>query len=71
MLTLTTVHRTERKESMADLETQLRHKLDTIPGARFTVGPPDTGVKMQLVLRSEDPVALMAAAQRSSANCAV
>ena len=64
VLTLTTVHRTERKESMAGLETQLRHKLDTIPGARFTVGPPDTGVKMQLVLRSEDPVALMAAAQK-------
>ena len=64
VLTLTTVHRTERKESMAGLETQLRHKLDGIPGARFTVGPPDTGVKMQLVLRSEDPVALMAAAQK-------
>ncbi|MGK5079500.1 efflux RND transporter permease subunit [Janthinobacterium sp. HLX7-2] len=64
VLTLTTVHRTERKESMAGLETQLRHKLDSIPGARFTVGPPDTGVKMQLVLRSEDPVALMAAAQK-------
>ncbi|APA67061.1 MULTISPECIES: efflux RND transporter permease subunit [unclassified Janthinobacterium] len=64
VLTLTTVHRTERKESMAGLETQLRHKLDTIPGARFTVGPPDTGVKMQLVLRSEDPVALMEAARK-------
>ena len=64
VLTLTTVHRTERKESMADLETQLRHKLDAIPGARFTVGPPDTGVKMQLVLRSEDPVALTTAAQK-------
>ena len=64
VLTLTTVHRTERKESMAGLETQLRHRLDGIPGARFTVGPPDTGVKMQLVLRSEDPVALMAAAQK-------
>ena len=64
VLTLTTVHRTDRKESMAGLETQLRHKLDAIPGARFTVGPPDTGVKMQLVLRSEDPVALMEAAQK-------
>ena len=64
VLTLTTVHRTKRKESMAGLESQLRGKLDNIPGARFTVGPPDTGVKMQLVLRSEDPVALMAAAQK-------
>ena len=63
VLTLTTVHRTKRHESMDQLERQIRTKLDGIPGARFTVGPQDTGVKMQLVLRSEDPVALQAAAQ--------
>ncbi|MYM34006.1 AcrB/AcrD/AcrF family protein [Duganella sp. FT94W] len=65
VLTLTTVHRTERKTSMADIESDLRHKLDAIPGARFKVGPPDNGVKMQLVLRSEDPVALKEAAQKA------
>jgi multidrug efflux pump subunit AcrB len=65
VLTLTTVHRTDRKESMADLEALIRHKLDAIPGARFKVGPPDNGVKMQLVLRSEDPVALKEAAQKA------
>jgi multidrug efflux pump subunit AcrB len=65
VLTLTTVHRTERKESMADIEAEIRHKLDAIPGARFKVGPPDNGVKMQLVLRSEDPVALKEAAQKA------
>jgi len=65
VLTLTTVHRTERKESMADIEADIRHKLDAIPGARFKVGPPDNGVKMQLVLRSEDPVALKEAAQKA------
>ncbi|MBA5686640.1 efflux RND transporter permease subunit [Rugamonas apoptosis] len=65
VLTLTTVHRNERKESMADIENRIRLKLDEIPGARFNVGPPDTGVKMQLVLRSEDPVALMATAQQA------
>ncbi len=64
VLTLTTLHRLDRKESMADLESAIRHQLDNIPGARFNVGPPDTGVKMQLVLRSEDPVALNAAAQQ-------
>ncbi len=64
ILTLTTTHRTKRSESMADIESQIRTKLADIPGARFTVGPPDTGVKMQLVLRSEDPVALQAAAQK-------
>jgi multidrug efflux pump subunit AcrB len=65
VLTLTTVHRTDRKESMADLEAEIRHQLDAIPGARFKVGPPDNGVKMQLVLRSEDPVALKDAAQKA------
>ncbi len=64
VLTLTTLHRTDRKESMDALERQIRARLDQIPGARFNVGPPDTGVKMQLVLRSEDPVALTASAQQ-------
>jgi multidrug efflux pump subunit AcrB len=64
ILTLTTTHRTNRTESMKDIESQIRTKLADIPGARFTVGPPDTGVKMQLVLRGEDPLALSAAAQK-------
>ena len=64
VLTLTTVHRDDRDESMDELESGLRTRLDQIAGARFTVGPADTGVKMQLVLQSEDPVALTAAAQR-------
>ncbi|MDB5909414.1 MAG: transporter, partial [Massilia sp.] len=64
ILTLTTVHRTDRKESIGALENQIRTRLGQIPGARFNVGPPDSGIKMQLVLRSEDPVALNAAAQK-------
>ena len=64
VLTLTTVHRDDRDESMDELESGIRTRLDQIAGARFTVGPADTGVKMQLVLQSEDPVALTAAAQR-------
>jgi multidrug efflux pump subunit AcrB len=64
VLTLTTSHRNDRSASMADIETQLRNKMLDIPGARFTVGPPDSGVKMQLVLKSDDPVALLASAQK-------
>lgn len=64
VLTLTTTHRNDRAASMADIESQLRLKMSDIAGARFNVGPPDTGVKMQLVLQSEDPVALMASAQK-------
>lgn len=64
VLTLTTSHRDDRTEGMADIETQLRQKMGDIPGARFNVGPPDTGVKMQLVLKSDDPVALLDSAQK-------
>ncbi|HWT72992.1 MAG TPA: efflux RND transporter permease subunit [Oxalicibacterium sp.] len=63
VLTLTTTHRNDRHQSMAEIESGIRAAIADIPGARFTVGPPDTGVKMQLVLRSEDPAALSAAAQ--------
>nr|WP_315214212.1 efflux RND transporter permease subunit [uncultured Duganella sp.] len=64
VLTITTVHRTDRKESMADIDDRIRTRLDAIPGARFKVGPPDNGVKLQLVLRSDDPVVLQATAQK-------
>jgi len=64
ILTLTTVHRNDRKESLDAIETRIRAQLDQIPGAKFNVGPPDTGVKMQLVLRSDDPVALTDSARK-------
>jgi multidrug efflux pump subunit AcrB len=63
VLTITTVQRGERRESLADIEDAIRRRLDAIPGAKFSVGPPDTGVKMELVLRSDDAQALGAAAQ--------
>jgi multidrug efflux pump subunit AcrB len=64
VLTITTAHRNDRKESMSQIDEALRDKLSAIAGARFTVGPPDTGVKMQLVLRSDDPIALTEAARK-------
>ena len=65
VLTLTTVNRHDRHQSMAQIESSLRKKIADISGARFTVGPPDNGAKMQLVLRSEDPLALLAVAQKA------
>jgi multidrug efflux pump subunit AcrB len=64
VLTLTTVHRTKRDTSLNAIESAIRTRLDQIPGARFNVGPADTGVKMQLVLRSEDAAALNGAARQ-------
>jgi multidrug efflux pump subunit AcrB len=58
VLTLALTHRNDRKEKLQDIENMIRAKLVDVPGARFNVGPPDTGVKMQIVLRSEDPNAL-------------
>ncbi|MES2150572.1 MAG: efflux RND transporter permease subunit [Pseudomonadota bacterium] len=65
VLTLTTTHRNDRKISLNAIERQIRARLDQIPGAKFNVGPADTGVKMLLVLRSEDPLALTAVAQQA------
>jgi multidrug efflux pump subunit AcrB len=65
VLTVTTSHRSERDEKLSDLERLIRTELSGIPGARFSVGQADTGGKLQLVLRSEDPAALTAAAQRA------
>ena len=65
VLTVTTTHRSDRDEKLPELERQMRSQLANIPGARFSVGQADTGGKLQLVLRSEDPAALAAAAQRA------
>jgi multidrug efflux pump subunit AcrB len=62
---LTTSHRNDRSDSLAAIESRIRTRLADLPGARFSVGPADTGVKMQLTLRSEDAVALNAAAQQA------
>jgi multidrug efflux pump subunit AcrB len=64
VLTVTTVGRGERSQSVEQIESHIRDKVNAIPGARFSVGPADTGVKMQLVLHSEDPVALEESARR-------
>jgi multidrug efflux pump subunit AcrB len=63
VLTVTTLHRSKRDTSLESIESSIRARLENVPGARFSVGPPDTGVKMQLVLRSEDPAALNLASQ--------
>ena len=65
VLTVTTAHRDERDEPLSAIERGIRERLAQIPGARFNVGQADMGTKMQLVLRSEDPAALAAAAQRA------
>lgn len=64
VLTVTAVHRNKRKDSIADIDAKIRSEIADISGAKFNVGPPDTGVKMQLVLQSEDPLALVEAAQK-------
>ncbi|GAB3459959.1 efflux RND transporter permease subunit [Massilia terrae] len=63
VLTISTVPRKDRSEALEDIESMLRAKMTELPGARFTVGAADTGTKMEMVLRSEDPVALEATAR--------
>jgi multidrug efflux pump subunit AcrB len=50
---------------MADIDDPAAQKDARISPARAsTSATPDTGVKMQLVLKSDDPVALLASAQK-------
>jgi multidrug efflux pump subunit AcrB len=63
VLTVQLTHRDDRDRTQQAVEGSIRERLADVPGVRMTVGPQDTGVKMQLVLRSEDPAALAAAAQ--------
>jgi multidrug efflux pump subunit AcrB len=62
-MTVMLAHRSERPGTQQAVEAAIRARLAEVPGVRLTVGPQDTGVKMQLVLRSEDPAALAVAAR--------
>lgn len=62
-LTVTLSKHTERNRNQQNVEVELREKLASQPGVRITVGPQDTGTKMQLVLQSENPTTLIAAAR--------
>jgi len=62
-LTVTLTHRSERSKTQQEVEADIRRVLSDEPGVRITVGAQDVGVKMQIVLQSEDPVALGKAAQ--------
>lgn len=62
-LTVLMAHRGDRSRNQQEVEMELRAKLADQPGVRITVGPQDTGVKMQLVLQSEDPDALLASSR--------
>jgi multidrug efflux pump subunit AcrB len=63
VMTVVLAHRSERPGTQQTIEASIRERLAEVPGVRLTVGPQDTGVKMQLVLRSEDPAALAVAAR--------
>ncbi len=62
-LTVQLTHRSDRKKNQQEIEGDIRRLLDREPGVRITVGPQDVGVKMQIVLQSEDAYALNKAAQ--------
>ncbi len=65
VLNVTLSHRTERSRDQQAVESEIRQRLSEQPGVRITVGPADSGVKMMLVLKSDDPAALAQAAQKA------
>lgn len=63
VMTVMLTDRSERARTQQAVEGEIRQRLAGVPGVRLTVGSQDVGVKMQLVLRSEDPAALTSAAR--------
>ncbi|MBJ6609421.1 MAG: efflux RND transporter permease subunit [Candidatus Thiothrix moscowensis] len=59
-LSIVIKHRDERSRSQGAVETEIRERLQSLPGARVTVGL--GGEKMQIVLASQDSAALQTAA---------
>ncbi|MEW6562543.1 MAG: efflux RND transporter permease subunit [Pseudomonadota bacterium] len=62
-LTITLVHRTERKRKQSEIEVDIRQRLQNLAGARVTVGTGDSGEKLQLTLSGEDAAVLATAAR--------
>jgi len=62
-LTLTLAPREERSQKKTEIERDLRIALQAIPGARVTVGLGQSGEKLQMIVKSDDPDALMVAAK--------
>jgi multidrug efflux pump subunit AcrB len=62
-LTVMMKRRQDRDRTQQEVEGEIRDMLSKQPGVRITVGPQDSGTKMQLVLQSDDPNALTTAAR--------
>ena len=62
-LTVMFKRRQDRDRTQQQVEGEIRDMLAKQPGVRITVGPQDSGTKMQLVLQSDDPNALTTAAR--------
>ncbi|QZA76986.1 efflux RND transporter permease subunit [Deefgea tanakiae] len=62
-LTLTLAPRNERSQKKTEIEKDLRIALQAIPGARVTVGLGQSGEKLQMIVKSDDPDGLMIAAK--------
>jgi len=57
-LTLNLVHRSQRSRTQAQVEGEIRERLQALPGVRVSIGGGHAGEKLQVSLASEDPVAL-------------
>ena len=62
-LTLNLKHRNDRKLTQAQVENELRERLQVLPGVRISVGAGDAGEKLQLVLQGEDAATLTQASR--------
>lgn len=64
-LTVVTTPRSERSESIFDIENRIRKQLAVLPGARVSIGGAESGTKMEMVLLGENTDLLMQTAREA------
>ncbi len=62
-LTVSLTQRAERSRKQSEIESDIRQRLQVLPGTRVSIGAGGSGEKMEMVLASDDPVVLQSASR--------
>jgi multidrug efflux pump subunit AcrB len=62
-LTVSLTHRSDRPRKQSDIETDIRNRLQVLPGTRVSIGIGGSGEKLQIILAGDDAAELQTASR--------
>ncbi|MDB5800461.1 MAG: transporter [Rhodocyclales bacterium] len=62
-LTVSLTHRSDRPRKQSEIETEIRDRLQVLPGTRVSIGIGGSGEKLQLILAGDDAAELLTASR--------